>query len=74
MPIPALREDRKMLDCDIAIYKTLKSEGIDEQRTGFGISKKCDICHFSTFLKTESFYISLIFAMDVMIFHYVQLH
>ena len=26
----------------------------------------------STFSKTETFYISLTFAMDVMIFHYVQ--
>ena len=26
----------------------------------------------STFSKTETFYISLMFAIDVMIFHYVQ--
>ena len=74
MSIPTVTENRKMLYYDIAIYKTFKSEGIDEQHTGFGVSKTCDICHFSAFLKTECLYISFMFAMDVMIFHYVQLH
>ena len=67
MPAPSVIENRKMLYYN----KILKSEGIDEQRTDLGISKECDICHFY-FFKTETFYISLMFAMDVMIFHYVQ--
>ena len=34
--------------------KILKSEGIDEQRTGLDISKECDICHFY-FFKNRNF-------------------
>ena len=34
--------EQKMLYRD----KILKSEGIDEQRTGLYTSKECDICHF----------------------------
>ena len=50
MPRQSLIENKKMLYCD----KILKSEGIDEQRTGLGISKECDICLFF-FFKNRNF-------------------
>ena len=51
MPRPSLIiENRKML----YYGKILKSEGIDEQRTGLGISKECDICRFY-FFKNRNF-------------------
>ena len=50
MPRPSLIENRKML----YYGKILKSEGTDEQRTGLGISKECDICRFY-FFKNRNF-------------------
>ena len=36
--------------------KILKSEGIDEPRTGLDISKECDICHFYFFRNRNFLY------------------
>ena len=50
-----------------------ESEGIDANHTGLGTSKECNICHFY-FFKNRTFYISLLFAMDVMMLHYMLFH
>ena len=47
------------------------SEGKDEQHTGLDIFKSVTFVT-STFSKMETFFSSLIFAIDIMIFHYVQ--
>ena len=36
--------------------KILKSEGIDEDRTGWRISKECDICYFYLFKNRNFLY------------------
>ena len=51
--------------------KILISQGKDEQHTGLDIFKSVTFVT-STFSKTETFFSSLIFAIDIMIFQYVQ--
>ena len=43
------------------------SEGIDVNRNNNPISKECKLCHFY-FFKDRNLIISLIFALDVMIY------